>query len=51
MKVVLQPFEPMPQPFAVSSENASVRQQASLGRKPHLRLQPANVETRLFHAL
>jgi hypothetical protein len=51
MKVVLQPFEPMPQPFAVSSENAPVRQQVSQGRKPRLRLQPANVETRLFHAL
>lgn len=51
MKVVLQPFEPMPQPFAVSSENAPVHQQVSPERKPRLRLQPVNVETRLFHAL
>jgi hypothetical protein len=51
MKVVLQPFEPMQQPFAVSRENAPIRQQASPERKPRLRLQPANVETRLFHAL
>jgi hypothetical protein len=51
MKIILQAFEPMPQPFAVSSENAQVRQSAMAVRKPRLRLEPANAETRLFHAL
>lgn len=51
MKVILQPFEPMPQPFQVSSENALLGQQTMTEHKPRLRLQPASVETRLFHAL
>lgn len=51
MKIILQAFEPMPQPFHVSSDTADVRGSARPERKPRVRLQPANIEMRLFHAL
>lgn len=51
MKVILQAFEPMPQPFSNSSDNADVRPVATGSRKPRLRLQPVTNDHRLFHAL
>ena len=45
MKVVLQPFEPLHQPFGATSKPA-----ATPAKKPVLRLTPAVSETRLFHA-
>lgn len=49
MKVILQAFEPMPQPFArIDAEVAPV---APSVRKARVRLQPIAAETRLFHAL
>ncbi len=47
MKIVLQAFEPLPQPFAMTSK---LNVGANPVRKPMLRLTPAVADGRLFHA-
>lgn len=49
MKVILQAYEPMPQPFA--RIDAEVAPMAPVVRKSRVRLLPVKAETRLFHAL
>ena len=47
MKIVLQAFEPVPQPFGNIAERAVVTKTV---RKSSLRLMPAVADGRLFHA-
>lgn len=46
MKVNLQPFEPLSQPFGNTAEPLTVTTKA---RKSRVRLMPFTAETRLFH--
>ena len=49
MKIVLQAFEPQPQPAAASFEPTVTRTAPRRSRK--IRLMPVVADTRLFHAL
>ncbi len=51
MKVILQGFEPQPQPFAAAVAAAPATAQPLTRRKPRVRLNPLVNEFRLFHAL
>ncbi len=51
MKVILQAFEPIPQPFVAATDVAEARPVTRMVRKPRVRLNPVFAETRLFHAL
>jgi len=53
MKVILQSFEPMPQPFASANapRQMAIPQGVGSVRKPKLRLVGAVSDVRLFHAL
>lgn len=50
MKVILQGFEPQPQPFAAVA-TAPVAAPPAIRRKPRVRLAPLVSDFRLFHAL
>lgn len=49
MKIILQAFEPQPQPFGGSE--AKVQPATPAPRRPRVRLLPVAAESRLFHAL
>jgi hypothetical protein len=51
MKIILQAFEPMPQPFANANANGDVQPMARPVRKSRFRFSPVVAESRLFHAL
>ena len=51
MKVILQGFEPLPQPFAGTHVAAEIQPVSKPVRKPRLRLNPVVSDVRLFHAL